>query len=118
MQFAVASSATTWGDSYQEESFKSKRELVSEYLEAVDPKYVWDLGANDGVFSRIASRKQAFTVSIDSDPGVVEANYIQAKAQKEAHLHPLLIDPANHSARLDRDNFCFIGSMVDRRVCA
>lgn len=86
------------GDSYQDIGFDDKRNLVSDYLDIVKPSCVWDLGANTGVFSRIASEQGIFTVSMDSDPGVVEANYLQIKHQKEMQLHPLLIDLSNPSA--------------------
>ncbi len=96
---------TSWtnyyeGDSYEHAGFDDKRRLVAEYLSAVEPKCVWDLGANTGLFSRIASQKGIFTLSMDSDPGVVEANYLQAKREQDRCLHPLLIDLANPSAAI------------------
>jgi hypothetical protein len=86
------------GDSYQDIGFNDKQSLVSDYLDIVKPKCIWDLGANTGVFSRIASQRGIFAVSLDSDPGVVEANYLQIKHQKEKQLLPLLIDLSNPSA--------------------
>ena len=96
---------TSWtnyyeGDSYEHAGFDDKRRLVAEYLSAAEPECVWDLGANTGLFSRIASQKGIFTLSMDSDPGVVEANYLQAKREKDRCLHPLLIDLANPSAAI------------------
>lgn len=96
---------TSWsgyygGDSYQDESFENKCELVTDFLNVANPKCVWDLGANTGVFSRLASQRGIFTVSIDSDPGVVEENYLQAKQQKDINLHPLLVDLSNPSAKI------------------
>lgn len=88
------------GDSYRDAGFEQKRELVRDFLEIVNPEYVWDLGANTGEFSRIASSRGAFTVSIDSDPGVVEANYLEAKRRKETNIHPLLIDLTNPSSSI------------------
>ena len=94
---------TSWagyyqGDSYQVEGLDSKRAIVDEFLGIVDPECVWDLGANTGEFSRIASERGVFTVSIDSDPGVVEANYLHTKDRKQKTLHPLLVDLTNPSA--------------------
>lgn len=96
---------TSWadyyaGDSYREAGFEQKKSIVSEFLEAMNPKRVWDLGANTGVFSRIAADRGAFTLSIDNDPGVVEANYLGTKRSGESNLHPLLIDLANPSAAI------------------
>ena len=75
---------TSWadyyaGDSYQETGFDSKVKTVASYIRMANPKRVWDLGANTGVFSRVASQSGIFTVSIDSDPGAVEANYLFSK---------------------------------------
>ena len=94
---------TSWadyyaGDSYQETGFDSKVELVASFIRKASPRRVWDLGANTGVFSRIASQSGIFTVSIDSDPGAVEANYLFSKQQQEENLHPLLVDLMNPSA--------------------
>lgn len=96
---------TSWadyyeGDSYQESGFEQKKAIVSEFLEVMKPVRVWDLGANTGVFSRIAAGRGAFTVSMDNDPGVVEANYLESKRGGESHLHPLLVDLANPSAAI------------------
>ena len=86
------------GDSYQDEGFDNKREIVREFLNVVNPSCVWDLGANIGEFSRIASQSGVLTVSMDSDPGVVEENYLQCRRQKEKNLHPLWSDLTNPSA--------------------
>lgn len=85
------------GNSYQEEAFQHKFKLVEEYLGLIKPNCVWDLGANTGEFSRIASRAGAFTVSADNDPGVVEVNYLKSKREQATHLLPLLIDLVNPS---------------------
>ena len=94
--------STSWsdyyaGDSYQETGFDSKVKLVASFIRKANPRHVWDLGANTGVFSRIASQSGIFTVSIDSDPGAVEANYLLGKQRQEENLHPLLVDLANPS---------------------
>ena len=88
------------GESYQEAAFLHKLELVAQYLDVVKPSRVWDLGANTGEFSRIASGTGAFTLSADYDPGVVEANYLKAKRDRENNLLPLLIDLVNPSAAI------------------
>ena len=105
---------TSWaqyyeGDSYQQEGFDDKHKTVSDFLRIVKPDRVWDLGANTGAFSRIASDQGAFAVSIDSDPGAVEANYLESKRRNETRLHPLLVDltnpsPASGWANVERDS--------------
>ena len=94
---------TSWadyyaGDSYQETGFDSKVKTVASFIRKANPRQVWDLGANTGVFSRVASQCGLFTVSIDSDPGAVEANYLFSRQRQEENLHPLLVDLTNPSA--------------------
>ncbi|MBX3048288.1 MAG: hypothetical protein KIT46_05260 [Anaerolineales bacterium] len=96
---------SAWGNYYAETNYSNaaethKGELVEKYLKKIKPKSVWDLGANNGLYSRIAARLGAFTVSQDYDPAAVEQNYLRARAEHETNLHPLLIDLANPSPAL------------------
>jgi len=70
---------------------------VEAYIKQIAPKTLWDMGANNGLYSRIASRQGVFTVSQDYDPAAVEQNYLQVKAKKEQNLLPLQIDLVNPS---------------------
>ncbi len=56
------------------------------------------------MFSRIASRQGAYTLSIDSDPGAVEVNDRQCVKAAERSLLPLLIDLTNPSPALGWQN--------------
>lgn len=92
---------TEWGDYYESTNYTSashehKKELVTEYLDRVEPKSVWDLGANTGLFSRLAADRGIPTVSCDIDPLAVEKNYRQSKGAK-THILPLLLDLSNPS---------------------
>jgi hypothetical protein len=93
---------SAWGNYYEETNYSNaaerhKAELVEKYLQKIAPKTVWDMGANNGLYSRIASRQGIFTVSQDYDPAAVEQNYLQVKAQQEQNLLPLQIDLVNPS---------------------
>lgn len=93
---------TVWGEyytftNYSEESFREKRAIVERWLERLHPSFVWDCGANNGYFSRLASSKNIPTVAWDFDPVAVEKNYQQAKAQQESYMLPLLCDVTNPS---------------------
>lgn len=98
---------TTWGDyysqtNYSEDAMDGKRALVAEMLDAVTPRpaLAWDLGANTGLFSRLASERGIPTVAWDIDPAAVEKNYLQCRAAKETRLLPLLQDLTNPSPNL------------------
>ncbi len=89
---------------YGEGGLEHKKQLVAEMLDGVRPRTIWDLGANTGLFSRIACRTGAFTVSIDGDPAAVEANYLECKRNAEKNLLPLVIDLTNPSPSLGWGN--------------
>jgi hypothetical protein len=85
---------------YDSGSFASKKNILSSYLERVLPSSVWDLGANNGYFSRIASERGIFTVSFDIDANAVEANYAEMKSGKDKLILPLVLDLANPSPNI------------------
>ncbi len=96
---------TEWADYYSDDSYvpealDDKKRLVGRYLDMVGPRTVWDLGANTGVFSRIASEKGARTVSFDIDPACVELNYLESVKRGETEILPLTLDLANPSPRI------------------
>ena len=71
---------TTWGDYYEatnytDAAFSHKRDIVSEAIDRIAPRNIWDLGANDGTFSRLGSDRGIHTVAFDVDPVAVEKNY-------------------------------------------
>ncbi|OGM10467.1 hypothetical protein A2159_00460 [Candidatus Woesebacteria bacterium RBG_13_34_9] len=92
---------TEWGEYYQDNNYstiaiRDKYKKVKKYLELTrTSKNVWDLGANDGYFSRIASSKNILTVSIDNDEEAVEKNYQIAKKENDAYLLPIFLDLNN-----------------------
>jgi hypothetical protein len=95
---------TTWGNyyadtNYTETGFAHKRDVVSAAIDRLRPANVWDLGANDGTFSRMASSRGIPTVAFDVDPVAVEKNYRQARQASERHILPLLLDLTNPSGR-------------------
>ncbi len=96
---------TLWRDYYQDNSylnveFEKKQKIVNEYLNIIDPKIIIDLGANTGLFSRVASNRNCYTISSDFDPFCVELNYLEVKKKKETNMLPLLLDITNPSPAL------------------
>jgi hypothetical protein len=92
-----------WGGYYEQDApgggyLEHKKGLVQKWLEIVRPASVWDLGANTGIFSRLASQQQISTLSFDGDPYCVELNYLECRARKDRFLMPLLMDLMNPSA--------------------
>jgi len=91
---------TEWGDyytftNYDKVAFDNKSQIIKKFIKISKPKTVWDMGANDGHFSRIAANYGAKTVAFDIDPIAVEKNYIQIKMNKEKNMLPIILDLVN-----------------------
>ena len=95
-------SATAWRDYYADNAYtdvalERKKQIVSEYLDHVEASTVWDLGANTGVFSRIATDKGADVVAFDIDPACVEINFLECRKRGDRRLLALYLDLTNPS---------------------
>jgi ribosomal protein L11 methylase PrmA len=93
---------TVWGNyydatNYTEAAFAHKRRIVDEALASLQPFLVWDLGANDGTFSRLAADRGIQVLSFDVDPAAVEKNYRRVVECRENFLVPLVMDLTNPS---------------------
>jgi ribosomal protein L11 methylase PrmA len=96
-------SGTAWADYYSETNYsdaalEEKRKLVGFFLDAAQPRGVWDLGANTGLFSREASRRGIPTIAIDADPAAVELHYLDVRKRGDGNILPLCIDLTNPSS--------------------
>ena len=100
---------TEWASYYDDTNYSPaaldhKKQTVAEFLGKSDPRMVWDLGANVGVFSRIASARGIETISFDSDPAAIEKNYLESVAKGETNILPLLLDLTNPSPNIGWQN--------------
>lgn len=104
-----APAGTEWGDyydatNYSNEAMDEKGKLVFDFLDRVKPATTWDLGANTGVFSRLASRAGSQTVSFDIDPAAVEKNYRHGVANDKDPVLPLVLNLTNPSSGIGWNN--------------
>ncbi len=110
---------TEWGDYYSDTNYSDpallhKKELVSDFISRSKIRGpAWDLGANTGFFSRLASSRGIDTIAFDIDPVAVDRNYLQCRQSKENCLLPLLIDLTNPSPALGWEN-CERQSLSER----
>jgi len=93
---------TEWADyygdtNYSTQAFEHKKAVVADFLDRAKPAAVWDLGANVGVFSRLASERGIATVSFDVDPAAVEKNYLFCRQSGGTGMLPLVLDLTNPS---------------------
>ena len=97
----LAGVETEWGDyyahtNYSSEASEEKGRLVKAFLDKLHPSTVWDLGANDGTYSKLALEVGAYVTAFDIDPVAVERNYNEVKNTRSAML-PLVLDLTNPS---------------------
>jgi hypothetical protein len=97
--------AEYYGDTnYTAAAFEHKKQVVARFLAAVKPGKVWDLGANDGLFSRLAGAEGMQVISFDIDPAAVEKNYLECRKAGETNILPLVIDLTNPSPAIGWQN--------------
>jgi ribosomal protein L11 methylase PrmA len=97
--------STDWAEydqfhNYSPSALKHKSEIVADFLQTTKSEKIWDLGANTGRFSRIASQQKINTLAFDVDPGAVELNYLKAVEEGDQYLLPLITDLTNPSPGL------------------
>ena len=93
---------TEWAEYYDHTNYSAnaiefKRKCVDDFLKVLNPRIVWDIGANNGLFSRLASERHIPTISLDIDPAAVEKNYCQCRLEENHFLLPLVGDITNPS---------------------
>ncbi len=103
--FAWRPGGTEWADYYQATNYSThamseKEKIVEDLVRIANPTTAWDLGANNGTFSRVAMANGAYTVACDVDPSAVEKNYLMCRKEKSERMLPLIVDLTNPSPAL------------------
>jgi len=100
---------TLWSSYRQHANYSArgdahKRQLVGDALarlcDATARPLVWDLGANDGVYSRLAVDAGARVISFDLDPVVVEHHFRACRTEPSLPILPLVQDLTNPTPAL------------------
>ncbi|MDC1518963.1 hypothetical protein N8389_06900 [Flavobacteriaceae bacterium] len=102
MDMKLPSFGSEWGG-YNEETISEKKGYVIDKVDTVrsfleEKKYslTWDIGSNDGFFSRIISEKYSDNViSFDIDWRCVDSNYSKCKSYNIKNVFPLILDLSN-----------------------
>jgi hypothetical protein len=106
---------TEWGEyydatNYSDSSLQAKKDLVGAMLDKTGSRTVWDVGANNGYFSQVASDRGISTLAADIDPTAVEQNWRACRKGGRPLMLPLVMDMTNPSPSLgwdhgERDSF-------------
>ena len=84
-------------NTYTDEDAEQKQAFVREAAAATNPTLVWDMGCNDGAYSRIAAESAGHVVAFDYDHATVEALYRSLRSEQDRRILPLvgnLADPS------------------------
>jgi hypothetical protein len=100
-----ASTESAWSaygssNSYSEEGAAQKAEVIRAAAETLRPELVWDLGCNDGRYSRVAAKHARYTVAVDADETTVDRLYCKLRDESERSILPLVMDVADPSPGL------------------
>jgi SAM-dependent methyltransferase len=100
--------------SYSDEDRNAKERFLREAIDGTDVGLAWDLGCNDGIYSRIVAERGGYVVAVDSDDVTVDVLYRSLREDGVTNILPLvmnLVDPSpprgwrgeERSAFTDRD---------------
>jgi ribosomal protein L11 methylase PrmA len=96
---------TAWTDyrgtcTYTDADAEAKQAFVRQAVEATGPGLVWDMGANDGAYSRIAAERADYVLAFDLDHATVDALYRSLKEEGNEKILPLVSNLADPSPGL------------------
>ena len=79
---------TEWGEyydktNYNKGAFEFKRNLINEWVSALSPKKLIDIGGNDGTFTRQLTQKIAHIIVTDLDSNAIEKCYLENRKDKD-----------------------------------
>jgi hypothetical protein len=101
---------STWSEYYEEAAKRNdyldqKKQLIQNWVGNLPGiKTAADLGANDGVFSKIIAEKSISTIATDFDPLCINHLYTGIKKSGEKNILPLILDLANPSPSIGVNN--------------
>ena len=87
-------------NSYSDADVARKEDFVRDAARACSPRLVWDIGANNGRYSRLAAEHARTVVAIDADQGPLELLYRELRDEGDERILPLTIDLADPSPGL------------------
>ena len=96
---------TEWHDyyantNYEDTAFVEKERLIQETIGDKQYPCIWDLGANNGHFSRLVASSADMVISMDIDHAAVDFNVSENARQNFTHIYPLVMDITNPSPAL------------------
>jgi hypothetical protein len=83
--------------SYSDEDRAAKERFIRDVVTGASPTLSWDLGCNDGAYSRLIAERGGIVIAVDSDDVTVDALYQSLRVDGPTNILPLvmnLVDPS------------------------
>jgi hypothetical protein len=87
-------------NTYEDADNQAKAEFVRQVSAQREWKLAWDLGANDGYYSRIVAEQARYVLALDLDPSTVELLYRDLAAEGNEQILPLVMNLTDPSPGL------------------
>jgi hypothetical protein len=87
-------------NTYSDADAERKADFVREAAAGAKPSLTWDMGCNDGAYSRIAAEHSDYVIAFDYDQATVEALYRSLRADDERRILPLVANLSDPSPGL------------------
>ena len=100
---------TEWGDYYSDTNYSdlsmdNKRNIVDLWIGELKPNSLWDIGGNNGEFTRLASDKGIESTLFDIDYAAIEKSYLKSKFEREENISSFVMDFTNPSPEIGWNN--------------
>jgi hypothetical protein len=94
--------SSTWSQydtttTYASDDADRKRSFVERVGASRRRSMVWDLGANDATYTRVAAASAGYALAVDADAAVVERVYRALRSERSELILPLAVDLTNPS---------------------
>jgi hypothetical protein len=87
-------------NTYEDADNQAKADFIRAVSSQREWKLAWDLGANDGHYSRIIAEQARYVLALDLDPSTVELLYRDLKAEGNEQILPLVMNLTDPSPGL------------------
>lgn len=112
---------TEWGDyytktNYTDAAFSHKSEIINNWVKAIKPLTLIDIGGNDGKFVRQIKYNFKHALVCDVDNNAVDSNYRMVKLNQESYMQPFVLDVLNPTADIgfnNKERYSFLSRIQD-----
>ena len=87
-------------NTYQDADNKAKADFIRSVASRREWKLAWDLGANDGYYSRLIAEQARYVLALDLDPSTVELLYRDLRREGNEQILPLVMNLTDPSPGL------------------